>query len=112
MIHGIIKLCLTKNKGNILYTIPQHIMQNQDLSAATKLVYSVIHSYVGEEEKNISYNTIAKNTSLTAMTVMRCVRALQENELIEVTKSVTGWNLYRVISEEETFLSDVYSELF
>ena len=58
------------------------------------------------EEKNISYETISKKTSLTPMTIIRAVRALEDNGFLEVTKSTRGWNLYRVISEEENMLID------
>ena len=81
-------------------------MQDEELSPAAKLVFSVISSYVGTEEKNISYETISKKTSLTTMTIIRAVRALEDNGFLEVTKSTRGWNLYRVISEEESMLAD------
>ena len=89
-----------------MFTIPTYIMQDEELSPASKLVFSVISSCVGTEEKNISYETISKKTSLTTMTVIRAVRALEDNGFLEVTKSTRGWNLYRVISEEENVLID------
>ena len=81
-------------------------MQDEELSPAAKLVFSVISSNVGTEEKNISYETISKKTSLTPMTIIRAVRALEDSGFLEVTKSTRGWNLYRVISEEENMLID------
>ena len=89
-----------------MFTIPTYIMQDEELSPAAKLVFSVISSYVGTEEKNISYETISKKTSLTPMTIIRAVRALEDNGFLEVTKSTRGWNLYRVISEDENMLID------
>jgi len=81
-------------------------MQDEELSPAAKLVFSVISLKKLREEKNISYETISKKTSLTPMTIIRAVRALEDNGFLEVTKSTRGWNLYRVISEEENILID------
>lgn len=89
-----------------MFTIPTHIMQSEELSPAAKLVYAVISSHVGTEEVNISYETISKKTSLTTMTIIRAVRSLEENSHLEVTKSSRGWNLYRVITEEENILME------
>ena len=89
-----------------MFTIPTYIMQDEELSPSAKLVFSVISSYVDTEEKNISYETISKKTSLTPMTIIRAVRVLEDNGFLEVTKSTRGWNLYRVISEEENALID------
>lgn len=89
-----------------MFTIPAYIMQDEVLSPAAKLVFSVISSYVGTEEKNISYETISKKTSLTTMTIIRAVRALEDSGFLDVTKSARGWNLYRVVSEEENMLID------
>ena len=91
--------------------MPTYIMQDEVLSPAAKLVFSVISSYVGTEEKNISYETISKKTSLTPMTIIRAVRALEDNGFLEVTKSTRGWNLYRVISEEENVLVEAMETL-
>ena len=100
------KVMFNKEERYILFTIPTYIMQDEELSPSAKLVFSVISSYVGTEEKNISYETISKKTSLTPMTIIRAVRALEDNGFLEVTKSTRGWNLYRVISEEENMLID------
>ena len=94
-----------------MFTIPTYIMQDEELSPAAKLVFSVISSCVGTEEKNISYETISKKTSLTPMTIIRAVRALEDNGFLEVTKSTRGWNLYRVISEEENMLVEAMETL-
>jgi len=81
--------------------IPSYIMADKELSPATKLVFGVISTYVGTEAKNISYETISERTSLTPMTIIRAVKSLEEHSHLEVTKSSRGWNLYRVITEEE-----------
>ena len=94
-----------------MYTISEEVMQNDKLTPAAKLVHSIIYTHVADEEKNISYNTIAKKASLTNMTVIRCVQILEDEGLIEVTKSARGWNLYRVISQEETMLVEAMETL-
>ena len=45
------------------------------------------------------------------MTIIRAVRALEDNSFLEVTKSIRGWNLYRVISEEENMLVEAMETL-
>ncbi len=83
-----------------MYTIEQVVMFDKELTPASKLVFAVISSHCNRELHNISYDTISERTSLTKMTVIRCVKQLVQNGWISCTKNEKGWNCYKVVKNE------------
>lgn len=79
-----------------MYTIKQQAMHDKELTPASKLVFSVISSHCNQGLTNISYDTISEKTSLTKMTIIRCVKQLITLGWIACTKNEKGWNCYEV----------------
>ncbi len=81
-----------------MYTIPENVMQDASLSAATKIVMAAICKEVqSDAQKNISYSTLAGITTLTEITVAKAVKSLQRAGYITVSKNARGWNCYEVM---------------
>lgn len=80
-----------------MFTIEESIMKDSTLTPATKLVLSIIKHYSERNpSKNLAYETIADCTSLTKMTVIKCVKHLVENDWLLVAKNERGWNYYGI----------------
>ena len=80
-----------------MYKIEESVMRSASLSPAHKLVYAVIAKHCSEtEDVNLSYEKIADSASLTQMTVIRAVKALEKVGLIKIEQNARGWNCYKV----------------
>jgi DNA-binding MarR family transcriptional regulator len=85
-----------------MYEITKNVMQDANLSAATKIVMAVISQGVkSNTQSNISYSALAGITTLTEITVAKAVKALQMAGYINVTKNDRGWNCYEVVGKNE-----------
>ena len=85
-----------------MYEITKNVMQDANLSAATKIVMAVISKSVkSNTQSNISYSALASITTLTEITVAKAVKALQMAGYINVTKNDRGWNCYEVVGKNE-----------
>ena len=82
-----------------MYIIEQILMSDKEFTPASKLVFAVIASHCSKGLSNISYDTISERTSLTKMTVIRCVKQLVQNGWISCTKNEKGWNCYEVVNK-------------
>lgn len=64
---------------------------------AAGLEYEGEYGHCSEtEDVNLSYEKIADSASLTQMTVIRAVKALEKIGLIKIEQNSRGWNCYKV----------------
>lgn len=73
-----------------MFTIPEEIMKDTNLTSTDKLVYAYITKTYGQ----ISFDKIAAALGVTRMTAIKCIDRLVQSELITSSKNEKGWNVY------------------